>query len=346
MTLDMAIASGPQGATLSRKAKAAIIVQFLLSEGADVPIAALPEKLQLELTQQLGAMRYVDRDTLNAVLEEFTAELDAIGLRLPGGLPDALNALAGKVDPALERRLRRANRAIRPGDPWDQVRALPAAKLCPLVLAESVEVGAIIVSKLEVEQAADLLSRLPGERARRITYAVSRTAQVAPDAVMRIGRSLASQIETAQKKEFDESAVERVGEILNFSSTTTRETMLEGLRQTDPDFAEAVRRAIFTFANLPERVDPRDVPKIPRDVEQRTIVTALAGATDEAEQIAAEFILENMSKRMAQALRDEAADMGTVERKDAEAAMNQIVSALRDMAASGEIRLRKPGETD
>ena len=52
---DLAPASGRR--PLSRRAKAAIIVQFLLNEGADVPLSALPEDLQAELTLQLGRMR-------------------------------------------------------------------------------------------------------------------------------------------------------------------------------------------------------------------------------------------------------------------------------------------------
>ena len=43
--------------------KAAIVVRFLMTEGANVPIDALPESLQAELTQQMGSLRRIDRTT-------------------------------------------------------------------------------------------------------------------------------------------------------------------------------------------------------------------------------------------------------------------------------------------
>ncbi|MGB1209102.1 MAG: FliG C-terminal domain-containing protein, partial [Paracoccaceae bacterium] len=133
---------------------------------------------------------------------------------------------------------------------------------------------------------------------------------------------------------------------LNSTPATTRDQVLDGLLSQDPSFGEGVRKAIFTFADIPERVTPLDVPKLARDVDQAQIVTAMAGAAEGTEQTAVEFLLSNMSKRMAQTLREEVSDRGQVARKDGEAAQSVIVAAIRDMVASGEITLRKPDEED
>ncbi len=332
----------PAGLQLTRRAKAAIVVQFLLQEGADVPLSTLPEGLQDELTRQLGAMRYVDRETLRVVMDEFAEELDTIGLRFPGDIAGAVNALEGKVSPQLTRRIRKETGAKRSGDPWDRIGALAPEQLATFAAAESIEVAAVLISKLDVNKAAEMLGMIPGERARRITYAVSMTANVTPEAVRRIGESLAAQLDEEPAKAFDTPAVDRVGAILNYSAANTRDDVLEGLEAEDEAFANAVRRAIFTFANIPERVDPLDVPKISRDVPQDVIVTALAGSVGDSDKAAAEFILENMSRRMADAIRDEVADKGSVPTQDAEAAMSEIVTAIRDMAGADEIALKKP----
>jgi hypothetical protein len=68
---------------LSRKAKAAIVVRLLLDEGTEIPLEDLPEALQAQLTQQMGAMRTVDRRTLAVVIDEFAEELAQIGLSFP-----------------------------------------------------------------------------------------------------------------------------------------------------------------------------------------------------------------------------------------------------------------------
>jgi Flagellar motor switch protein len=69
--------------TLSRRAKAAIVVRLLLNEGADIPLEDLPDELQEALTHQMGSMRLVDRDTLSAVVAEFADEIESIGLSSP-----------------------------------------------------------------------------------------------------------------------------------------------------------------------------------------------------------------------------------------------------------------------
>lgn len=331
---------------LSRKAKAAIIVQFLLNEGADVPLAALPDESQAELTILLGNMRYVDRETLNAVVEEFSNELESVGLAFPGNMAGALSALDGKINPHTAMRLRKEAGVRQIGNPWDRINLLDVDRLKTLVLSESTEVAAVMMSKIDVGKAAQVLAQLPGDRARRISYAVSMTTGVTPDAVDRIGLSLAAQVDAEPLKAFKARPDERLGAILNYSNTTVREELLGSLEQEDAEFAEAVRKAIFTFANIPTRVKDTDIPKILRDVPQEVLATAIAASEEDEDAAAANFILENISKRMAAGLREEADGLGEIKQRAAERAKTQVVNAIRELVTSGEIELRKPDDED
>ena len=188
--------------SLSRRAKTAIVVRLLLNEGADLPIEELPEDLQISLTQQMGSMRSIDRDTLSAVVSEFAEELDSVGLSFPSGIGAALDALDGKISRQTAARLRKEAGVRMAGDPWARLGELEPEKLLPVLENESVEVAAVMLSKLKVSTAADLLGRLPGPHARRITYAVSLTSAVTPDAVDRIGLSLAMQLDDQPQRAF------------------------------------------------------------------------------------------------------------------------------------------------
>ncbi|MFP7672892.1 flagellar motor switch protein FliG [Marivita sp. S0852] len=336
----------PRAAALTRRAKAAIIVQFILKEGADVPLTSLPEDLQMQLTQLLGEMRYIDRTTMNAVIEEFAQELDSIGLSFPGDIAGALSALDGKISDQTAARLRKEAGVRQIGDPWQRIAALPKDRLQSLVNSESVQVAAVLVSKLDVSKAADLLSSLPGDVARRIAYAMSMTDAVTPDAVDRIGLSLATQLDAEPAKAFRSEPSKRVGAILNFSRAAKRDELLTALDEEDQVFAEEVRKSIFTFAHIPERMAAIDAPKITRDVEQDTLAQAIAGAVTDADKQTCDFILSNISTRMADSLREAAADMGEVKPKQAEAAMSTIIRAVRDLSDSGEISLTMPSEEE
>lgn len=334
----------PTVAGLTRKQKAAIVVRFLLNEGAEVPLTDLPEPLQASLTTQMGSMRYVDRTTLADVVAEFASELEAMGLTFPRGVAGALTALDGKISPQTAARLRKEAGVRQFGDPWEQICNAGTDNLVPIIEQESIEVAAVVLSKLEVAQAAELLGKLPGDKARRITYAVSQTGAVTPEAVDRIGLSLAAQLHDVPETAFDSGPVERVGEILNYSPAATRDDVLTGLDETDQDFAALVRKAIFTFANIAERLNPVDVPKVIREVDQAVLVMALASASDGDLAPVAEFLLENMSKRMAEAIREEMEELGKVRPKDGEEAMTGVVNAIRTLEASGELTLILPDE--
>lgn len=326
-------------ATLSRRAKAAIIVRLLLNEGADIPLEDLPDELQAHLTKAMGSMRMVDRDTLQSVVAEFAEEIERIGLSLPGTMAGALDVLDGKISAQTAARLRKEAGVKSSGDPWQRIREMGPDTLLPVLEEESIEIAAVMLSKLDVAKAAELLGLLTGPRARAITYAVSQTGAITPDAVDRIGLSLASQMEARPLTAFDDGPVERVGAILNSSTSITRDDMLAGLDEEDEGFATAVRKAIFTFANIPARIAPRDVPRILRNMEQEDLVTAFAGAPSMGMDEAVEFVLTNMSARMADQLREEVTEAGTPKPSDIEDAMSNIVKAIRDMEATGELML-------
>ncbi|NNE50946.1 MAG: flagellar motor switch protein FliG [Sulfitobacter sp.] len=327
------------GPSLDPAAKAAIVVRLLLNEGADLPLEELPDDLQIRLTRQMGEMRVIDRDTMQAVVEEFVNEVEGVGLHFPSGIAGALGVLDGTISKHTAARLRQEAGVRQYGDPWTRLAELGVEKLVPVFETESVEIAAVALSKLPVSFAAELLGKLPGPRARKITYAVSLTSAVTPEAVDRIGLSLASQLDAQPAAAFDAGPVERVGAILNSSTNLTRTDVLTGLDETDQGFANAVRKAIFTFAHIPKRIAPRDIPRILREIEQPRLVLALAGAPAAGMEGSRDFILENMSGRLADQLREEIEEQSKVKASDAEEAMAEVVEIIRRMEQSGDLLL-------
>lgn len=313
-------------------------MRLLAAEGADLPLSELPADMQAEITSQIAGMRPVDRDTLDQVVHEFCSMIEEIGLSFPDGIGGALNLLENHLSRDAASRLRRMAGPNAVSDPWDRIVSLGAEILLPVVAEESVEVASVLVSKVSVSKAAELLGKLDGERARHIAYAVSLTSNIDPDTVRRIGIALMHQLDAAPSKAFDTGPVERVGAILNYSPAGTRDAVLKGLEEDDADFAAEVKRAIFTFTNIPVRVDARDIPKIMRELDQVMLIKALAGAKG-ADEKSVEFILSNMSQRMAESLREEMNEAGKLKEADVEEAMASIVATIRQMEASGEIFL-------
>lgn len=331
-----ALAPATRHPQLSRRQKAAIIVRILLREGADISLADLPEAMQMDLTHEMGALRLIDKRTLHSVVTEFVHELNDLGIAFAGGLQGAIDTLEGSISPTAAQNLRRETGVPVKGDPWKIIASLGSDAILEILRRESTEISAVVLSKLPVARSAELLGKLPGEMARRITYAMSTTGKIDPGTVHTIGLSVAEQLTSRTPLAFDEPPVKRISEILNNSKAATREDVLTGLESTDADFAGAVRKAIFTFENVHERIAPRDVPKIARAVNQNMLVTALKSAETQTLP-AAEFILSSMSQRLAGQLREEMEELGQIKDEDGEEAMSAVVAVIREMEQAGEL---------
>lgn len=333
---------------LTRKRKAAMIVQLLIGDGGKLELSKLPEEMQMLLARELGAIRLIDRDTVHEVAAEFTRDLVSVGLSSPGGVNGAIEALSDHLSPNLAGKLRAEIANAEGTDPWSVLLALPDEGLVGIMTTQSVEVGAVSLSKLPVARAAAVLEKLPGDLARRITYAVSQTEKIAPESVQRIGVALVKDHCHSVPVAFDKAPDARIGAILNSSPAQTRDSVLEGLGVDDPVFADSVRKSIFTFKDIPLRLIPTDVPACIRGIPPEVLATAVAGAlAGDAELVAtAEFILENISQRMAGQIREEADEQGPIKAKVAEEATRDLSSAVRALADAGTITLITENEDE
>ena len=323
--------------------KAAIIVRLLMSEDAMPRLTGLSLRQQQGLVRRMAALGPIDRDTLATVAREFAERLDTLGLTFPGSLAATLELIVDRLSDEARASLAEMAEAEGPPDPWRRIAGADPERLKPILVHESAEICAILLSKLPVAKAAALLAELPEDRAHVVAHAVALTGSIGAETIARVGLSLVAQLDAQPSPAFTANPADRVGAILNAAASATRDKVLEGLDAQDADFAGLVRKAIFTFDHIPKRLEPKDVPRIMRQVDADTTVTALAAAM-EAAPVAVEFLLENMSKRLAEQLRDDAEARGTVRGAEGEAAMAAVVAAIRDLADAGEIRLIEPEE--
>ncbi len=329
--------------SMTRRQKAAVIVRLLLAHGVSPGIDKLSPAHQSVLARAMSGLGQIDRATLSEIVGEFTGALDNLALIMPRGMHDALEILNPHIS-AMARDGLKADAAIGDGtDPWPRLAAMDAAQLRPILDEESAEICAILLSKINVAKAAALLSDLPPERAEVIAHAVSLTDTILPETALRIGEHLHAQIVAQPKATFDTGAAERVGAMLNAVGTASREAVLAGLDTRDAVFADGVRRAIFTFQHIPKRIAAADIPRITGAIDGDTMVTALAAGLQTA-PLSVEFILENMSRRMAEQMRDEAEAMSTPKEAAGEAAMQAVIAAIRGLEEAGDIRIRHEDE--
>lgn len=346
MTLDGETGDGMIDVTPRRMAppqKAAVIVRLLLGQGVSPGVERLDQHHQTKLAHAISGLGMIDHRTLAEVVREFTDRIDSLALTFPDNLSETLALLEPHIGEDALASLRLSAERSEGQDPWARVARQPIERLAPLLESESAEVCAVLLSKLSVAKAASLLSELPEERGEVLAHTVALTETITPELVERIGVHIAQMLESVPAVAFKKPAAERVGAILNSTPQDAREKMLDGLTTRDAPFAKEVRRSVFSFNHIPMRVDPPDVPIIVRKADPKSITVAFAAGLTSA-PLTVEFLLENMSKRLAEQMRDEAEGLGTPKPEEGEIAMADLVRTIRDLEASGELTLLPPPE--
>jgi len=116
---------------------------------------------------------------------------------------------------------------------------------------------------------------------------------------------------------------------------------MEKLEEDNPELADDIKRLMFVFDDV-MLLDDRSIQMVMRDVDQKDIVLALKGATEQVKG----KILKNMSARARQMVLEDMEVMGPVRLKTTEEAQQKIVNVIRRLEETGEIVVARGGEAE
>jgi len=113
------------------------------------------------------------------------------------------------------------------------------------------------------------------------------------------------------------------------------------LEVEDTDLAEEIKKRMFVFEDI-LTLDNRSIQRFLREVDNNQLAIALKGTNDEVKN----KIFANMSKRMAEMVKEDMEFMGPVRLKDVEEAQQKIVNVIRKLEDAGEIVISRGGGDD
>ena len=332
----------PIDAPISKQHKAAILLSVLIKAGAAPNLNDIATGSLKSIVDIMASFGEVDRRTVDLVILEFLSELQDFGLSMRGDLEDTLTSLQGHVSEKALDKIRKAYVRSPSVDVWVRVASAEAAQLQSCLDDEHLQVAATVLSKIPSTLAAQVLGGMEPARARETMLAIINSRKISSDVIELIGQSISEALFNEDgPSSFTKTPVERAGDIMNFAQSDIRDRLMEDFGQNDPDTAEKIRNLMFTFADIPDRVQQRDVSAITRTVDPEILLRALKNAPKEAE-----FLLSGLSTRIADQLREELSELDPGKKKDAEAAMNELIVGIRKLESSGEITLITEDEPD
>lgn len=209
-----------------------------------------------------------------------------------------------------------------------------------LVRFEHPQIIAIVLSYLDADQSAMVLSLLPENARADLLLRIATLDGIQPAAMRELNEMLESQLRSGGGgQQSSLGGIKCAAEILNFVDRGIEAKISEQLTEADADLATKIQDLMFTFENLGD-IDDRGIQALMREVSTDNLVLAMKGCDDSIK----DKIFKNMSSRAAEMLRDDLESKGPVKLSEVEGAQKEILGIARRLADEGTISLGGSGE--
>ncbi|GHA47483.1 flagellar motor switch protein FliG [Photobacterium aphoticum] len=326
-------------ATLSGSEKAAILLLSLSEQDAASIIRHLEPKQVQRVGGVMAAMSDLGQEKVSAVHRHFLEDIQkftGIGMDSEGFVRNTLIAALGEdkannlVDQIL---MGTGSRGL------DSLKWMDPRQVASIIHNEHPQIQTIVLSYLEPEQSAEILSQFPERVRLDLMMRIANLEEVQPAALHELNDIMEKQFAgQAGAQAAKMGGLKAAAEIMNYLDNNVEGLLMDQIRENDEDMATQIEDLMFVFDNLAD-VDDRGIQVLLRDVPQDLLQKALKGADDALR----EKILRNMSKRAAEMLQEDLEAMGPIRVADVEAAQKEILSVARRLADAGEIMLSGGG---
>ncbi len=319
--------------------KAAILLIALGPEKSSLIFKHLKEEEIEDLTLEIANTKSVTPQVKEKVINEFYEVCLAQQYIAEGGigyakelLEKALGAdkamdVIGKLTASLQVK------------PFEFVKKTDASQLLNFIQDEHPQTIALILSYLSAGQAATILRALIPEKQAEVARRIATMDRTSPDVIKEVERVLESKLSSLVNQDYTIiGGVDAVVEILNTVDRGTEKHIMETLEVEEPELADEIRKKMFVFEDI-LLLDDRAIQRVLRDVDNNDLAIACKGSTEEVQNA----IFSNMSKRLAEMIKEDMEFMGPVRMKDVEEAQQKIVNIIRKLEDSAEIVISRGG---
>jgi flagellar motor switch protein FliG len=321
--------------------RAAILLLTLgESEAAEI-LKHLGAKDVQRLGRSMAELSNVSRDEVRSVLGEFTTAVESqtsLGVGSDEYVRRVLiNALGEEKAASLMDRISLGGQ--RKG--LDALKWMDAKQVAELVRNEHPQIVAIVLSYLEPEQAAEVLSCLPDGLRSDLVMRVAMLDGIQPSALAELDEMMEKQFASggSSGKSSALGGLRVAAEMVNLLDSSVGTSIMGDIGKTDEGLSQKIQDLMFVFDDLLE-IDDRGMQELLRQVPADKLLIALKGADESFKT----KVFKNMSQRAAEMLKGDLEAKGPVRLADVEAAQKEILLAARKLADEGTIQLGGKGE--
>lgn len=319
--------------------RAAVLLMTLGEQSAAQVMRELGPKEVQRVGLAMASVGAITKDQVNNVLETFITTVDeqtSVGVGtddyIKKVLTDALgeDKASGMIDRILMGRNSKGLEALK----WMEPRSI-----AEIIRQEHPQIIAIVLSYLDPDLSANVLSMLPERTRPDIVMRIASLDGLQPNALIELDEIMEKQFSSQSNvKSSTMGGTKKAADILNFLDRSMESEILDAVKEVDGDLGTTIEEHMFVFENL-GGVDDRSIQTLLREVSSDSLLLAMKGADETLK----EKFFKNMSKRAGEMLRDDLEAKGPVKLSEVETAQKEILAIARRLAESGDIVLGGSG---
>ncbi|MBN2441715.1 MAG: flagellar motor switch protein FliG [Spirochaetales bacterium] len=315
--------------------KAAILLILLGKEYASQVLTHLTEEEALGVAKVIATTETVDEIEAKKVLEEFGYLIKIKDLLSRGGLEKAkemlVTAFGEKKGDEFFRRI--LEKTV--PHPFSFLNDLPVEQIIILLKDESPSVISVILSHIDPALSSHILSSFTPEKQKEIVVRIAKMDKIPPEVLRKTEEVLIEKVRTQGDmitREVDGKSA--LTEILKHMDVSNEKSILEELETSNPELAEELEKRLFT-TDVIYRISRKDLQKILHIFEDKQIAILLKGK----ESGFKEKIIENVSSRRSELIKEEFKGIGKILKSEVDAMEREFLNTIRDMANKKEISI-------
>jgi flagellar motor switch protein FliG len=228
-------------------------------------------------------------------------------------------------------------------DPFISIRQAKPEHLAPILNNEHPQAAAVVLSELSPAKSSTVLGLLGEGISVSVVRRMASTNKITPEAKLRIAQMVNSQLAASLSSDTQENSgtnsdksLRKVAVMLRNLSMDMRTSMLDSIKEKDPESAKAVAELMMLWEDI-TIIEDRSMQEALRSLDNSKLALALVNAD---EQISAK-IKANISERAAATIDEEMSLMRNPKEEEINQARDEIVTGLRELNEKGELEFRQ-----